>query len=228
MNTATGRALVAEFVGSAMLLAIIVGSGVMGERLAEGNLAIALLANSCATGFGLFVLIVVFAPLSGAEFNPVVTVINAVDRRSSVVMSISTVVAQVLGAIAGVWVAHAMFSLPVLAESERVRGGAGQILSEAVATFGLVLTIIGVRARGEVVTGAVVGAYIAAAYWYTASTSFANPAVTIARSLTPTFAGISPASAPSFVLAQCLGGATAYGFARMMGLGFQHLHSEDA
>jgi glycerol uptake facilitator-like aquaporin len=189
----------------------------MGERLSQGNLGIALLANSVATGLGLFVLIVVFAPLSGAEFNPLVTVLNTVQRGSSVKLAAFTVVCQVIGALAGVAIAHAIFGLPAFTESKHVRDGLPMDLAEAIATFGLFLTILGVRFRGAVTTAACVGAYVAAAYWFTSSTSFANPAVTVARSLTTTFSGIAPSSVPGFVFSQCIGAGAAYLFGKMMG-----------
>ncbi len=228
MRRADARALGAEAIGSALLLAIIVGSGIMGTRLAQGNDAIALLANSVATGCGLFVLIVVFAPVSGAEFNPLVTALNWMERRTSARMAALTLVCQTGGAMLGVCLAHIMFALPMVGTSSRLREGMGQFVAEAVATFGLVLAIMGVRTRGAVVTGAVVGAYIAAAYWFTASTSFANPAVTIARALTPTFSGIAPACVPLFVLAQCLGALAAYRVATMMGFGLKGVSTSEA
>lgn len=202
-----------------MLLCIVVGSGVMGERIAEGNAAIVLLANSLATGAGLFVLIVVFAPYSGAEFNPLVTGLNALEARTSPVAAAATIAAQIAGAGFGVLVAHAMFDLPLLSLSHKAREGSGQLVAELVATFGLVLTVRETRERGPVVAGACIGAYIAAAYWFTASTSFANPAVTLARALTPTFAGIAPQYVAPFMLAQLLGALLAYGFARFLRMG---------
>jgi glycerol uptake facilitator-like aquaporin len=221
MTNATARALAAEFTGSAMLLSIIVGSGIMGERLSQGNMAIALLANSFATGCGLFVLVVVFAPVSGAEFNPLVTLLNAFERSTHVLTVALTLASQVAGAIVGVWIAHAMFALPILARADKLRGGMGPFLAEAIATFGLILTIVGVRARGPVVTGAAVGAYIAAAYWFTASTSFANPSVTLARALTPTFSGIAPSSVPTFLAAQGIGAFAGYFVAKFLGFSGQ-------
>jgi glycerol uptake facilitator-like aquaporin len=197
--------LLAEAMGTCVLLAVIVGSGHMGEMLAQGNMALALLVNSTATGLMLYVLIVVFAPISGAHFNPAVSVTlawrHAMPRQEAWLY----VIAQVAGAVLGVWLAHAMFGIPVLEISDQARTGLPQWMSETVATTGLLLTImLGHRARPEAVP-ALVGAYIAAAYWFTASTAFANPAVTIARSLTSTFAGIRPQDVPAFVAAQAAG-----------------------
>lgn len=211
------RGLAAELVGSAMLLAIIIGSGEMGERLAQGNAAIVLLANSMATGCGLFVLIVALAPYSAAEFNPLVTFLSVLDGRARPGIAACTVAAQVGGAVVGVWIAHAMFELPIFAMSSKVRSGWGQLIAEGVATFGLILTIAGSRSHGIVTRGAAVGAYIASAYWFTSSTSFANPAVTLARALSPTFAGVAPANVPAFIVAQGVGAALGYGFTKMLG-----------
>jgi len=199
------RRLAAEALGTAFLLAAVVGSGIMGERLAGGNAAIALLANTAATGAALAVLITIFGPVSGAHFNPAVTLIAVLRREMSLAAGAAYVLVQAAAAIGGVFVAHLMFALPVLQVSAKLRDAPGQTLSEFVATFGLILTIAGgVRYRPAAVP-ALVGLYIAAAYWFTASTSFANPAVTIARSLSDTFAGISPSSAPAFLLAQIAG-----------------------
>jgi glycerol uptake facilitator-like aquaporin len=199
------RRCVAEALGTALLLAVVVGSGVMGETLAGGNVAIALLGNTLATGAALVVLITVFGPISGAHFNPVVSMVFALRRELSAGMAIAYVAAQVTGAVLGVWAAHAMFAEPVLQVSEKLRDGPAQAWSEGVATFGLVATILGVsQARAEF-TATAVGLYITAAYWFTASTSFANPAVTIARTLSDTFAGIAPQSAPAFIAAQIAG-----------------------
>ena len=199
------RRLAAEALGTALLLAAVVGSGVMAERLAGGNVALALLANAIATGAALVVLITVFGPISGAHFNPAVTLVAALRREMAPPTALAYLIVQVIGAVAGVWVAHAMFELPVWQVSDHVRAGPGQWLSEAVAAFGLVVAILGaVRWRPDQVA-AIVGLYITAAYWFTASTSFANPAVTIARGLTDSFAGIAPASVPAFIAAQFLG-----------------------
>ena len=170
---------VAEFIGTALLLAVVVGSGIMGERLANGNNALALLANSVATGCGLFVLILIFAPVSGAHFNPLVTLVAWRHRELGGTAVAASIVAQVTGALGGVALAHAMFDLAPWIASERLRSGIGQWVAEAVATFGLVLAIIGTRRYGVVTLAAAVGTYIAGAYWFTASTSFANPAVTL-------------------------------------------------
>lgn len=199
------RRFAAELLGTALLLAVVVGSGIMGERLAGGNDAIALLGNTLATGAGLVVLIQVFGPVSGAHFNPAVTLAFALrgeaDRRSVAVY----LPAQVVGAVLGVWAAHAMFAEPILQVSAKLRDGPAQGFSEFVATFGLIGTIFGTQRSRPEFTPAAVGLYIVAAYWFTASTSFANPAVTLARSLTDSFAGIAPASVPLFLAGQLAG-----------------------
>jgi glycerol uptake facilitator-like aquaporin len=206
------RKLVAEALGTAFLLAVVVGSGIMGERLAGGNTAIALLANSTATGAGLAVLILVFAPISGAHFNPAVTLVAALRKEITVRTGIAFVGAQTIGALAGVAAAHLMFELPIYTPSTHVRSGFGQWWSEFVATFGLILVILAcVKYRPGAVAGAV-AAYIAAAYWFTASTSFANPAVTLARSLTDTFAGIHPGGVAAFIAAQVVAAIAAWRF----------------
>lgn len=203
------RRLVAEALGTALLLTIVIGSGIMGERLAGGNTAIALLGNTLATGVGLVVLITVFGPLSGAHFNPAVTLVFAARRELPWAVAAAYIAVQVLGAILGVWIAHAMFAEPILQISTKLRAGPAQGFSEGVATFGLIATILGsIRFRSDV-TPLMVGLYITAAYWFTASTSFANPAVTVARSLSNTFAGIAPPSAPLFIAAQLAGAAVA-------------------
>ncbi|HZV38126.1 MAG TPA: MIP/aquaporin family protein [Pseudoxanthomonas sp.] len=208
------RKLFAEFLGSLLLLAIVVGSGIMGERLAQGNAAIALLANAAATAGGLYVLIVLLGPISGAHFNPAVTL--ALRLRGERVPLFAYLAAQLAGAVLGVWLAHAMFELPLWQPGARVRSGGAQWLSEAVATFGLLLTILlGVRFREKAVPALVAG-YIFAAYWFTASTSFANPAVTLARALTRTFAGIRPQDAFGFIVAQLLGAMLALWAARLL------------
>jgi glycerol uptake facilitator-like aquaporin len=207
--TTRSQRVFAEWFGTAALLAVIVGSGHMGETLAQGNAAIALLANSIATGLGLWVLIELFGPISGAHFNPAVSLAFAWRGEMSRRDCAMYICAQIGGAVCGVVLAHLMFGLAPLALGIKIRTGAGQWLSEAVATTGLLLTILlGHRARPNLVP-ALVGAYIASAYWFTASTSFANPAVALARSLTVTFAGIRPADVPGFVLAQCAGVAMA-------------------
>lgn len=200
--------LTAEALGSALLLAIVVGSGIMGEQLAGGNIAIALLANSLATGAGLFVLIALFSPISGAHFNPAVSLVATLRSELSRIHLPLYVLAQLGGAILGVWIAHAMFGLDLLQTSSKIRTGGSQWWAEFVATFGLVLTILGAtRSKDQppALVAAMVGLYITAAYWFTASTSFANPAVTIARSLTNTFSGIYPGNVFGFIVAQCAG-----------------------
>lgn len=197
------RRLAAEGLGTAFLLMAVVGSGVMGERLAGGNVALALLANTLATGAALVVLIAIFGPVSGAHFNPAVTLYFALRRALSPQIGLAYVAVQIVGAIAGVYLAHAMFAMPVLEVSARLRDGPAQWLSEFVATFGLLATIVGSIRYAPALTPALVGLYIAAAYWFTASTSFANPAVTLARTLTDSFSGIAPSSAPGFIAAQC-------------------------
>jgi glycerol uptake facilitator-like aquaporin len=213
------RRLAAEFVGTALLLAVVVGSGIMGERLAGGNVAVALLANSLATGGGLVALILAFGAVSGAHFNPVVTGVEAALGRMPAGLALAYVAAQVSGAIAGVVAAHLMFELAPLFASQHARTGGAQWFAESVATFGLVTVILQcVKHRPEAVPYAV-GAYITAAYWFTASTSFANPAVTIARAYTDTFAGIRPADVPAFIAAQAVGGAAAAALHRWLARG---------
>ena len=208
-----GRRLAAEGLGTAFLLAVVVGSGIMGERLAGGNDALALLGNTLATGAALVVLIVIFGPISGAHFNPVVTMAFALRRELPWRMAAAYAGVQVAGAILGVFIAHAMFAEPILQLSTELRSGPSQAFSEFVATFGLVLTIFATLRFRPAFTPMAVGLYIIAAYWFTASTSFANPAVTLARSLSDTFAGIAPASVPGFWLGQGLGGLAALAFA---------------
>ncbi len=209
MTAAPLKALAAEALGTALLLAVVVGSGIMGETLANGNAAVALLGNTLATGAALVVLITIFGPLSGAHFNPLVTMLFAARRALPWPLAAAYIAVQTCGAILGVWAAHLMFAQPVLQVASKLRDGPAQAFAEGVATFGLFATILGsVRFRPQA-TPAMVGLYITAAYWFTASTSFANPAVTIARSLTDTFAGIAPASAPGFMLGQVLGAAVA-------------------
>lgn len=200
-----GRRAAAEFAGTAFLLAAIVGSGVMGERLAGGNVALALLANSTATGAALIALVLAFGPVSGAHLNPAVTLAEAVGRRLAWRDVPAYAICQVSGAFAGVVAAHAMFGLPVLQAGTRDRSGPGQMLAEAIATLGLILVVGGASRSGRLATAVAVGCYIAAAYWFTSSTSFANPAVTLARSATNTFTGIRPSHVPGFLAAQMLG-----------------------
>jgi glycerol uptake facilitator-like aquaporin len=201
--------LTAEALGTALLLAVIIGSGVMGERLAGGNIAIALLGNTLSTGAGLVVLITVFGPVSGAHFNPAVTLVFALRREIGWGMAMAYVAAQVIGGVCGVWLAHAMFAEPLLQVSAKLRDGPAQALAEFIATFGLVGAILGTLRFRPDATAMIVGLYITSAYWFTASTSFANPAVTLARALSNTFAGIAPSSAPMFVAAQIAGAVTA-------------------
>lgn len=203
------RRAVAEGLGTAMLLAVVVGSGIMGERLSGGNVAIALLANALATGGALVALILTFGPISGAQFNPAVTLSLAASRLFPWREVPVYVIAQVVGAVLGVWAAHLMFGEQVLQLSAKARPGFALAWSEVVATFGLLMVILSsVRHRAEAIPYAV-AAYIVGAYWFTASTSFANPAVTIARSLSNTFAGIHASDAPLFILAQLVGAAAA-------------------
>lgn len=210
------RRAVAEAVGTALLLATVVGSGIMGERLAGGNVAIALLANTLATGAALVALILTFGPISGAHFNPAVTLADAAQGGGPWRSVPAYVVAQVVGAFVGVAVAHVMFGEPLFSASRHVRAGLPQMVSEFVATFGLLAVIWGcVRSRASAVPFAV-AAYITAAYWFTASTSFANPAVTLARSASDTFAGIRPADAPGFIVAQLAGAAAATALLRWL------------
>lgn len=206
----------AEFVGTAGLLAAVVGSGIMGESLAGGNVAIALLANTLATAAALVALILTFGPISGAHMNPAVSLIEWLGKRLTAREAGGYAIAQISGAMVGVWVAHVMFDQPVFMVSQHVRAGGSQFVSEVVATFGLVCTILGTARSRPAAIPFAVGAYIAAAYWFTASTSFANPAVTIARTATDTFAGIRPADAPAFIAAQLIGATLASGFFRWL------------
>jgi glycerol uptake facilitator-like aquaporin len=199
----------AEWLGTAFLLAAVVGSGIMAQRLAGGNIALALLCNTIPTGAILVVLILIFGPISGAHFNPAVSIAFAFRGELTWPEAALYIVVQIIGAVAGVWAAHLMFELPVWQFSMTSRTGSGQWLAEAVATFGLLLTIFGCVARRPQAVPYAVGLYITSAYWFTASTSFANPAVTIARSLSDTFAGIAPANVAGFVAAQLAGMAAA-------------------
>ena len=203
------RAIVAEGVGPALLLTAVVGSGIMGERLAGGIVAIALLANTLATGAALVALILTFGPISGAHFNPVVSFADASQGGLTWSAASAYTLAQLVGAVVGVAAADYMFGVPVYAWSGHARAGLPQIFSEVVATFGLLAVIWGCSRRRSAAVPFAVGAYITAAYWFTASTSFANPAVTIARALTDTFAGIRPMDVPAYVLAQIVGGTAA-------------------
>lgn len=211
-------ALLAEFAGTAFLLAAVVGSGIMGERLADGNIGVALLANSLATAGALLALILVCGPLSGAHFNPAVTLVLTARGDLPGARVAPYIAAQLAGAVVGVWAAHLMFELPLLQTSVHVRSGFAQGFSEFVATTGLLATVLGVsRSRPEAVPFAVAG-YILAAYWFTASTAFANPAVTLARCLSDTFAGIRPADVAVFLLAQALAAVVMMAAVR----GFRH------
>ncbi len=203
------KRLTAEFIGTAFLLATVVGSGIMAEQLAGGNVAIALLGNTIPTGAILVVLITMLGPISGAHFNPVVTWVFVVQKKISDRDSWAYVGVQIVGAIVGVWAAHLMFGEPVFQFSEKIRSGPAQWFAEGVATFGLIFTILVTLKMRESAVAMAVGLYITAAYWFTASTSFANPAVTIARSLSDSFAGIQPSDVPWFLLAQYVGGTLA-------------------
>ncbi len=210
------RRVVAEWLGTAFLLAAVVGSGIMAQKLAGGNIALALLCNTIPTGAILVVLILVFGPLSGAHFNPAVTLAFAWRGETPWRTALLYIVAQILGGVAGVWVAHLMFELPLWQTSLTTRTGGGQWFAEGVATFGLLLTIFGCAARTPAAIPYAVGLYITSAYWFTASTSFANPAVTIARSLSDTFAGIAPSGVAAFVLAQLAGAGLAVALAHWL------------
>lgn len=216
MNPTLTKRVAAEVVGTAMLLAAVVGSGIMGERLAAGNVAIALLANSIATGAVLGALIVIFGPISGAHFNPVVTLASGVLRELQLRDVAFYIAAQVGGALLGVATAHIMFGLPIFFTSIHDRSGAGQVFAEAVATFGLVTVILNCAKLRPTAVPLAVAAYITGAYWFTASTSFANPAVTLARSVSDTFVGIRPVNVPGFVLAQLIGAMAATVFCRWL------------
>ena len=208
-RSSTAQRLAAEALGAALLLAAVVGSGIMGERLAGGNVASALLANTAATGAMLYVLITIFSPISGAHFNPAVSIVAALQRNLTWGLCAGYVVAQVTGAAVGVAVAHLMFELPIAQISLKQRFGVAQLFSEFVATFGLITTILATVRYAPSRVAAVVASYIVAAYWFTASTSFANPAVTLARSVSDTFVGIRPLDAPAFIIAQLCGALAA-------------------
>lgn len=209
MKPGFARPVAAEFLGTALLLAAVVGSGIMAERLAAGNMAVALLANAIATGCALFALILMFAPFSGAHFNPIVSLASVLSNDLPVRGVVPYVLAQTAGAISGVWLAHLMFDLPILQASLHARDGIGQWAGEFVATFGLVMLIETGKRHFLPSLPAAIAAYITAAYWFTSSTSFANPAVTIARGFTDTFAGITPQHVPVFIMAQALGAGAA-------------------
>ena len=216
MTYLTAQKLVAEGLGTALLLSIVVGSGIMGDTLSDGNDGLALLGNTIATGAGLVILIMIFGPVSGGHFNPAVTFSFFLRKEISAASASAFIAVQILGGIVGVLLAHLMFDLDIIQQSIRPRQGGGQVLGEAVATFGLVLTILGcIRFRPESVPYAV-GLFITAGYWFTSSTSFANPAVTIARTLTDTFAGVRFADAPGFIAAQFTAAALATGLAKWL------------
>jgi glycerol uptake facilitator-like aquaporin len=203
------RRLAAEALGTAFLLAAIIGSGIMAQRLAGGNLALALLGNTLPTGAMLTVLILIFGPISGAHLNPAVSLVAALRRALPWPDAAAYIATQIIGGLVGAWVAHAMFELPLWQVSATARSGWGQWLAEFIATFGLVMTILGCSAVARNAVAYAVGLYITAAYWFTASTSFANPAVTIARSISDTFTGIAPPDVPAFIAAQLAGAVVA-------------------
>jgi glycerol uptake facilitator-like aquaporin len=210
------KRLGAEALGTALLLATVVGSGIMAQKLAGGNVALALLGNTLPTGAILVVLIQIFGPVSGAHFNPVVSAAFALRGELPWRDAAAYVLVQIIGAVIGVWAAHLMFDLPLHQISTTVRTGPGQWLAEAIAAFGLLLTIFGCLANAPGAVPSAVGLYITAAYWFTASTSFANPAVTVARALSDTFAGIAPGGVPAFIAAQIAGALVAVVLARWM------------
>ena len=215
--TPLSRTLLAEALGTALLLAVVIGSGIMAERLSGGNTGVALLANTLATVFGLWVLIEMFGPVSGAHFNPAVSMVMALRGELPLPRLPAYVAAQLLGAALGAWLAHGMFDLPIWQVSAKVRWGAGQWLAEMVATAGLLLVILRASASTPAKTPALVAAYIGAAYWFTASTSFANPAAVFGRMLSDTFAGIAPASALPFIAAQLMGALLGWALSRALG-----------
>jgi glycerol uptake facilitator-like aquaporin len=212
MSQVLWRRLTAEFLGTCLLVATVVGSGIMAQSLTK-DIALALLANSVATGAILVVLITILGPVSGAHFNPAVTLVFAIRRELLPTQAVLYVVSQLVGGVLGTIAAHVMFAMPALGSAEKVRTGPGQWFAEAVATFGLILIIQGGIRHQRPAVPWLVGLYITAAYWFTASTSFANPAVTLARSLTDTFSGIAPASVPAFILGQVLGAIAGLGVA---------------
>jgi glycerol uptake facilitator-like aquaporin len=221
------KRLVAEGVSSALLLATVVGSGIMGERLAGGNIAVALLANSLATGAGLIALILTFGPISGAHMNAAVTLAMAARRELLWRDVVPYILVQILGGILGVWATHFIFEVPVFMTSQHIRTGLPQWVSEGIATFGLLAVIFGVAKTRPTAVPFAVGGYITAAYWFTSSTSFANPVVTIARALSNTFAGIRPADAPGFIVSQLVGAALATAlFAWLVPSSGESTHSE--
>ena len=210
------RKLLGEAIGSLLLFATVVGSGIMAERLAGGNVAVALLGNTLATGAILYVLITMLGPVSGAQFNPAVTLVMRLRGECCWKGAALVVLVQVSAGVLGVWLAHAMFDLPILQVSTKSRTGMGQWLGEFVATFGLVLTILGTLRHKPDAVPVSVALYIVAGYWFTSSTSFANPAITLARSLSDSFAGIAPADVPGFIAAQLAGAIAAHGLAKLL------------
>ncbi len=216
MTPDTRRRLAAEALGSFLLFATVVGSGIMAEALSGGNIAVALLGNTMATGAMLFVLITMLGPISGAHFNPAVTLVMTLRRELGVTLALAYIAAQLAGGIAGVWTAHLMFDQPVLQFSDKARTGIGQWTGEFVATFGLILTILGTIRWRESAVPVSVALYIVAAYWFTSSTSFANPAITVARSLSDSFAGIAPGDVAGFIVAQIAGALAGLATARSL------------
>ena len=216
MSDAVSRRLAAEGIGSFFLFATVIGSGVMAEALAGGNVAIALLGNTLATGAILFVLIAMFGPVSGAHFNPAVSLVMAARRELRWRDAFLYILAQLIGGLLGAWAVHLMFDLPILQYSAKARTGIGQWSGELVATFGLILTILGTIRHRPAAVPASVALYITAAYWFTSSTSFANPAITVVRSLSDSFAGIAPGDVPAFVIAQLAGAFIAAALARWL------------
>lgn len=210
MNSRTVRALAAEALGSFLLFATVVGSGIMAEHLASGNLAIALLGNTIATGAMLFVLITMLGPISGAHFNPAVSLVMWLRKELTLSLLLMYIMVQLVAGIAGVWAAHIMFEMPVIQFSEKARNGAGQWAGELIATFGLLITILGTLRHRRDAVAASVALYITSAYWFTSSTSFANPAITVARSLSNSFAGIAPGDVAGFIAAQLVGAVGAW------------------
>ncbi len=208
------QGLLAEAVGSFFLFATVVGSGIMAQRLAGGNDAVALLGNTAATGAMLFVLIAMLGPISGAHFNPAVSLVMRLRGELDTKSLLAYVPVQIAAGVLGVWAVHVMFELPVIQFSAKARSGAGQWLGEFIATFGLVLTILGTLRHRPAAVPASVALYIVAAYWFTSSTSFANPAIAFARSLSDSFAGIAPADVPGFIAAQCIGALVAHWVAK--------------
>ena len=210
------RRLIAEAIGCFLLFATVVGSGIMAEQLADGNAAVALLGNTGATGAMLFVLVTMLGPISGAHFNPAVSLVMHLRGELNSKELLAFVPVQIAAGILGVWAAHLMFDLPVIQFSAKARSSAGQWLGEFIATFGLILTILGTLRHRPAAVPASVALYITAAYWFTSSTSFANPAITIARSLSDSFAGIAPSDVPAFIVAQLLGAMAAHGVATLL------------